>query len=153
MEEDFFPNKIYCELAIVSDTIAPEQLTRNLNVLPDRFFSKGDTFKSKHSGSVVTRPYNLWAVSSDVTISDKQDVGQHILYLKSLFGDSFDKLTKLKEDDRLELTLWFWLETEDAGAGFDIAEYEMAFVCSIANKVSFSVISNIEKENFKNPLF
>ena len=147
MENDFFSNRIYCELAIVSDTISPEQLTRNLNVLPDRLFSKGDTFKSKHSGSVITRPYNLWAVSSNVTISDKQDIRPHILYLKALFGDNFDRLIKLKEDDSLELTLWFWFETEDAGVGFDIDESEMAFVCSIANKVNFSVISNIEKEN------
>ncbi len=144
MEKDYFSNKIYCEFAIVSDTISPEQLTKQLSVNPHRTFSKGDTYKSKHSGSLITRPHNLWAVSSKATISEEQDITPHVLRLKSHLECSIDKLKELKKDDDVELTLWLWFETEDAGIGIDILEPELSFINSITNRIHFSVVADTE---------
>jgi len=144
MEKEWFMNKISCEFVIVSDTISPGQLTNDLSVNPHRAFSKGDTHKSKHSGSLITRPHNLWAVSSKAIISEEQDITSHILQLKSHFEGSIDKLKELKKDDKAELTLWLWFETEDAGIGIDILEPELSFINCITNRIHFSVIADAE---------
>ena len=144
MENDYFSNKLYCEFAIVSDTIAPDQLTAELGISPHRYFCKGDTYKSKHSGSLITRIHNLWAVSSEKTISEEQDIKPHILQLKSLLKECVAKLKELRHNDSLELSLWFWFETEDAGIGIDILEPEMSFIHDITNRLHFSVIAGTE---------
>ena len=144
MEKDYFSNKIYCELAIVSDTINPDQLTKELGVSPDRSFSKGDTHQSRHSGSLITHPHNLWAVSSEKTISEEQDIKSHILQLKSILEGSVDRLKELKNNDSVELTLWLWFETEDSGIGIDILEPEISFIHDIINRLHFSVIADVE---------
>lgn len=144
MEKDYFSNRIYCELAIVSDTINPDQLTKELGIIPHRSFSKGDTHQSRHSGSLITRPHNLWAVSSKKTISEKQDIKSHILQLKSILEGCVDRLKELKNNDSVELTLWLWFETEDSGIGIDILEPEISFIHDITNKLHFSVIADVE---------
>ena len=144
MEKDHFSNKIYCEFAIVSDTIDPDQLTKKLGISPHRFFCKEDTYKSKHSDSLITRPHNLWAVSSEKIISEEQDIKPHILQLKSLLKDCVDILKELRSDNSVELMLWFWFETEDAGIGIDIFEPEMSFIHDITNRLHFSVVANTE---------
>lgn len=143
MEKNYFSNRVYCEFAIVSDTIAPDQLTLELGISPHRSFCKGDTYRSKHSGSLITRPHNLWAVSSEKTISEEQDIKPHILQLKSLLKGCLDKLKELKNNDSVELTLWLWFETEDAGIGIDILEPEISFIHDIANRLNFSVVADV----------
>lgn len=144
MKKDYFSNKIYCELAIVSDTFSPEQLTEMLSINPHRSFSKGDTYKSKHSGSLITRPHNLWAVRTKETISVEQDITSHILQLKSILDSSINRLKELKKNDDAELTLTLWFETEDAGIGVDIFDTEISFIHDITNRVHLSVIGDKE---------
>ena len=144
MAKNHFSNKIWCEFIITSDTINPEKLTKKLKVEPHRYFAKGDTYKSKHTGSLITRPHNLWAISSGINISVEQDITSHILELKLLLKDSIDELKKLKKSDDVEITLWLWFETEDAGIGIDILEPEIAFIYSITNRLHFSMIADIE---------
>jgi hypothetical protein len=64
------------------------------------------------------------------------------LQLKSHFEGSIDKLKELKKDDKAELTLWLWFETEDAG--IDILEPELSFINCITNRMHFSVIADTE---------
>lgn len=144
MEKHYFSNKIYCELTIVSDTTSPEQITKMLDINSHRSFSKGDTYKSKHSGSLITRPHNLWAVSSKEAISEEQDITSHILQLKSLLDRGINGLKELKKDDNVELTLTLWFETEDAGIGIDIFESEISFILDIANRIHISVVADTE---------
>jgi hypothetical protein len=144
MEKDYFSNKVYCELAIVSDTINPDQFTKELGVSPHRSFCKGDRYQSKHSGSLITRPHNLWAVSSEKTISEEQDIKSHILQLKSILEGCVDELREFKNNDNVELTLWFLFETEDSGIGIDILEPEISFIHDITNRLHFSVIADVE---------
>ena len=144
MEKDCFLNRVYCELVIVSDTLNPDQLTNELGVSPSRSFYKGDTHQSRHSGSLITRTHNLWAVSSIKTLSEEQDIKAHILQLKSILEGCVYALKELKSNDNVELTLWIWFETEDSGIGIDILEPEISFIHEIANRLHFSVIADVE---------
>ena len=105
MAKNHFSNKIWCEFIITSDTINPEKLTKKLKVEPHRYFAKGDTYKSKHTGSLITRPHNLWAISSGINISVVLVFSLLFLVFFLLLKDSIDELKKLKKSDDVEITL------------------------------------------------
>jgi hypothetical protein len=142
MGTDFFSNKIYCEFIITSESVLPEEITRYLSISPHRSFKKGDTYVSKHSGSMVTRPHNLWAIMSKATISEEQDIKPHILYVKSILEEKINLLSNIKNDARMEASLWLWFQTEDAGIGIDLLEPEILFMNKIANRVHISVVTD-----------
>jgi hypothetical protein len=144
MGKDSFSNTIYCEFIIISESVPPEEITSYLGISPHRSFKKGETHRSEHSGSLITRPHHLWAIMSKATISEEQDINPHILYIKSLLHDKIDLLSKLKGDARLEASLWLWFRTEDAGIGIDLLESEMVFMNKIAKRLHVSVITESE---------
>jgi hypothetical protein len=144
MEKDSFSNELYCEFIITSESVLPEEITSYLGISPHRSFKKGETHRSKHSGSLITRPHHLWAIMSKATISEEQDIKPHILYIKSLLHDKIDLLSKLKGDARLESSLWLWFRTEDAGIGIDLLESEMVFMNKIAKRLHVSAITESE---------
>jgi hypothetical protein len=144
MAEDLFSNKIYCEFIITSESVPPEEITSYLGVSSHRSFKKGETQRSEHSGLLITRPHHLWAIMSKATVSEEQDIKPHILYIKSLLHDKIDLLSKLKDDARLEASLWLWFRTEDAGIGIDLFESEMVFMNKIAKRIHISVITESE---------
>ena len=82
MKNKNFIYKTYCELAIVSDQINPELITKELGVLPNRVFKKGDQSISKYSGSVIVKPHNLWALRSEIFQSELETIDEHIDYFK-----------------------------------------------------------------------
>ena len=41
MEEKHFLYRSYCELAIISDSVNPNDITEELKIIPSRFFHKG----------------------------------------------------------------------------------------------------------------
>jgi hypothetical protein len=140
MDNDSFKFLTYCDFGIVSHEISPSVITEELKLTPDRFFNKGDKIVSKHSGSIVTRPYNLWAIRSKTTVLEAETVSHHIDYLKAILLPKYDVLQKFKTDPRFETTIWIWIETDDAGIGLDLNEFEIDFLSSISNRVHFTLL-------------
>jgi hypothetical protein len=141
MEEDYFKNKSHLEFAISSNEIAPEIISKELNITPTRFFCIGDKTSSKHSPTVGVRTNNLWAIRSPDIISEKESITPHINFFKSILQSKIDILERYKKELRMELAFWIWIETEDAGYGFDLSDKEIAFLNSISNRLSISFIT------------
>lgn len=141
MEKDNFIYKTYCELAIVSIDISPDVITEELNVVPERYFKKGEQSISKHSGSIITRPHNLWALKSKTSELEEETISHHIEYFKSTFSSNIEVLKKYKDDTRFEITFWIWVETDNAGIGLDLNQNEITFLNSISNRIHFSLIT------------
>jgi hypothetical protein len=144
MERNNFVYKSHCELAIVSHEISLDFLTGELGIVPERTFRKGEQSVSKHSGSIITKPHNLWAIKSKASELEEETISHHIEYFKSTFLSKVEILKKYKEDTRFELTFWVWIETDNAGIGFDLNETEMSFINSISNRVHVSLIAKTE---------
>lgn len=146
MQTDYFIYKTHCELVIVSDEVSPDDITHDLGVIPTRFFTKGEQAVSKYSDSIMIKPHNLWALQSTPTVLKKEKISHHVEYLKSVFLDKINLLKKYKEDKRLDVTFWIWIETDDAGIGFSLQEHELEFINTVSNRVTFSVISNTQSQ-------
>jgi Domain of unknown function (DUF4279) len=144
MERNFFIYKTYCELAIVSNDICPDNISEELNIVPERHFKKGEQSISKHSGSIITRPHNLWALKSKTSKLGEETISHHIEYFKSTFSSKIEVLKKYKDDIRFEITFWIWVETDNAGIGLDLNQNEIAFLSSISNRIHFSLITKAE---------
>ncbi len=144
MERDYFLNKSYCQFGITSDIVSPDHISQKLGLLPDRSFKKGETSISKHSGSIITKPHNLWSISSKTIISEEESISPHLKYLKSRLEGKSEVLKKLKDDTKFELSFWVWIETDNAGIGLDLSEEEMSFLTDCSNRVHFSFLTNDE---------
>lgn len=142
MTEDSFKYKSQCEIAITSEEVIPETITDKLNITPDRYFYKGEKSVSKHSGSIITKPHNLWAIKSKTVISEEETIRQHIEYFKTILSPRGHVLNSFKNDSRFEISFWIWVETDNAGIGFELSEDEIQFLSSICNRIHFSVITN-----------
>ncbi len=141
MERDYFLNRVSCEFAVITNDKDCHMVTKELDIHPIRFFNKGDTYKSKHSGSLITRPYGLWAIQSDKIISEELDVSSHIRYFQELFRGKIITIEKLKNHHYFECVFTIAIETEDAGAGFDLNEKELYFIKQISSRYSCTFIS------------
>lgn len=144
MERDNFIYRTHCELAIVSQEISPEFITEDLNIVPERTFRKGEQSVSKHSGSIINKPHNLWALKSKNSELEEETISHHIEYFKSTFSSKIEVLKKYKDDIRFEVTFWIWVETDNAGIGLDLNQNEIAFLNSISNRIHFSLITKPE---------
>jgi hypothetical protein len=142
MERDYFIYKTHVSFSIVSEQVEPEKIASELRIDPDRSFRKGETSISKHSGSVITKPHNLWQIKSKDTESRDESITHHFEYLKNILLPQMDILKRYKEDSRFELTYWIWIETDNSGIGFNISSDDLTFINQIANHVYFSVITN-----------
>lgn len=142
-EQDSFLFKSRIKFAITSKTILPEVITNKLNITPSIYFKKGDTYISKHSGSVIERPHNLWEIRSETTIIEEESISHHIEYFKSLFKGKEELLKGFKNDPACEdVGFLIWVETNDAGIWLDISDSELLFLHSISNGVSMSMLAN-----------
>lgn len=130
-----------CELAIVSDEFDPDLITKELNIEPTRSFKKGEQSISKHSGSIITKPHNLWALKSKSLKSEEETIKPHIDYLKSLLQPKLEVLKRYKRDSRFEVSIWIWLETNNLGIGLDLDEEQLDFLGAISNRMHFSLIT------------
>lgn len=146
MSENYFLYKTHCELIIVSEEVSPSSITEELGVAPTRFFKKGDQTISKASGSLVTKPHTLWAFELNATYLREETIRHHISHLKSIFLKKIDVLRKYKENPNFEVSLWLWIETDNAGIGLDLSSEDLDFINCISNKVHMSFISNKEME-------
>jgi hypothetical protein len=148
MGKDSFIYNSHCELVIVSHEISLDFITEELSIEPQRTFRKGEQTVSKHSGSIITKPHNLWAIKSKISELEEETIKHHIEYFKSIFLEKIEVLKNYKEDYRLELTFWIWVETDNAGIGFDLDEMEIDFINSISNKVHFSLITKTKNNHY-----
>ena len=139
--KDYHLNKVYCEITITATELSLQEITRDLGIEPHRSFEKGQLFKSDHSNSNIRRPHNLWAISSETEYTDLQDVQSHINYLNTLLKGKIEVLKRFKEDKRVDVTVWVWIETEDSGIGIDIMNDELSFLCGSINRIHISHIS------------
>ncbi|MGK6353484.1 hypothetical protein [Parapedobacter sp. DT-150] len=62
------------------------------------------------------------------------------------FSLNVDTLRKYKESPSFEISLWIWIETNNAGIGLDLDSEELDFINCVTNKVHISFISNKEME-------
>jgi hypothetical protein len=140
--EDKFYIKCHCEFAITSKEIDVNEITQLMNIAPSRFFAKGEMITSKHSGSSIARPHNLWAISTENLIKKENDVSTHIALLKSILNEKIAVIEDLKKLSDIELTFWVWIETDDAGIGIDIFSDELLFISRICQRIHFSFIAD-----------
>jgi len=141
MIEDNFSYDSYCEIAIISNDVEPNIITGELNIKPERSFKKGDQSVSKHSGSIITRPHNLWALKSPSLKTEEESIEPHINFLATTFQLKLDVLKKYKNDSRFEVTVWIWVQTDNSGIGLDIDEKQLDFLNTIANRIHFSFLT------------
>ena len=142
MEKENFTNKTNCEFALVSNEINPETITEKLNIIPDRFFLKGEQTISKSSGSIITKQHNLWAIKSKTTKSEEETISHHIKDLMLIMLPKRELFRQYKEDLKCELSFWIWIETDNAGFGLDLNEEELSFLSDFSNRIHVSFISN-----------
>lgn len=141
MQNDLY-TKCFCEF-IVKGEIDTDKITQLLDIIPSRSFKKGEKTISERSGSSIVRTHNLWAVSTKNFVSGN-GFDDHIAFLKTILAGKIDAIRNLKNKFQLEVVLWIWIETDDAGVGLDIEESDMLFMNSIANRTHFSLITNRE---------
>lgn len=144
MEKEWFMNKISCEFAVITHDTDCHTVTKELNIEPKRCFNKGDKITSKHSPRVGSRPHGLWAIQSEPVISEELNISDHIKYFQELLGSKIEVIEKLKNDYQFECVFAIAIETEDAGAGFDLNELELSFITKISSRYSCIFIA---KEN------
>jgi hypothetical protein len=145
MENENFIYKSYCELAIVSNAISPELITEELGVLPSRTFRKGDQSVSKHSGSIIIKPHNLWALKSNIYQSEEETINYHIDFFRSALKEKLNILMKYKNDTCYDISFCIWIETDNSGIGLNLEENQMAFLNNISNRIRMVFISTISK--------
>ena len=137
---NYFLFKTRCELIIVSDEIDVDIITEKLGITPDRFFRKGEQTVSEHSGSIIVRNRNLWAIGTMFSESKNQTISHHIEFFKSMLLPKLGIVQQFKKDPLFEVTFWVWIETDDAGIGLDIQNDELEFLNNIANTVHFTLL-------------
>ena len=136
--------KTRCELIIVSNEVDVNFITKKLDLSPNRFFNKGDQTISKYSGSVITKPHNLWAIKSEFSVSENETISHHIDFFKPILIPKMSILEQFKKDPLIEVTFWIWIETDNGGIGLDIEKDELAFLNAVADTVHISLLCKNE---------
>ncbi len=132
-EREYFYNKSRSHFAITSQTVLPEQITKELGIQPDKTFKKGP-YTRENSDTIYTNMYHLWQISSKEAIHEEESVSPHIRYLKNKLKSKLDILYRYKKDPQYDLIIVIWLETEMGGMGFSFYEEELEFINSICNR-------------------
>jgi hypothetical protein len=142
MDNDLFVYKSYCELGISSDSVSADEITKKLGIIPFRQFNKGEEFTSKRTGRTNKRIQTVWAIRSEVIVSHDEDVSGHIDYIYALVKDKLDMLKEYKLDPAFTVVAVVWVETDNAGIGFQLREKDLSFLNGIVNRIQFSIITN-----------
>gem|GEM_PF-4937366 len=82
----------------ISHEIDSESITKELSIVPEKSLKKGEQTVSKHSGSIITNPHNLWSIRSKSSELEEETISHHIEYFKSIFLLKAEVLKKFKED-------------------------------------------------------
>ena len=129
-------HRIYCEFAVITHAVNCEIVTKKLDLMPTRFFNKGDQVMSAHTSRTILRPHGLWAIRSSPVVDKELDLSFHIDYFKNLLGDKKEVINSLKHDYNFECVFAIEVETEDAGIGFDLSDRELLFIKDVSSRFS-----------------
>lgn len=141
MDTENFVYKSYCELVIVSKEISPEIISEELDIPFSRGFRKGDQNVSEHSGSIIIKPHNLWALRSDAYESCEETISCHIDFFKSVLKRKLNILERFKNDTRYDITFFVWIETDNSGIGLSLDEDQITFINSFSNEIRLSLLT------------
>jgi hypothetical protein len=141
MEKDFFLNKIWCEFVILTQEVNNQVVTDGLNIKPNRCYNKGDKFISNHTNVTLSRPHGLWAIKSEIVISKEQNLTVHFKYFEKILGNKIDELDALKSKYGFEFVIYISIQTEDAGAGFDLLNPEISFIIKLIDRITCFFVS------------
>lgn len=133
-DQDWFKHKIFCSFAVITHDADCHTVTKELAIQPHRFFNKGDEVTSAHAQSIGYRPYGLWEIQSELIIGGDENVSAHIKYFQELLGHKIEIIQKLKNQYHFECIFEVNIETESAGAGYDLSESELSFIAKIASR-------------------
>jgi hypothetical protein len=140
MGEDSFTYKTKCELMITSGSFTPEAITALLDISPSRAFKKGGRNVSKHSGAMIIKQYNLWALTSPEVHSFTESIDIHIAFFMDLLDNKQNIIEEIKNSEDFDVSFYIWIETDNAGIGLDINGEHLQFVSSISNRVHFTLL-------------
>ncbi|MGZ5221618.1 MAG: DUF4279 domain-containing protein [Flavisolibacter sp.] len=133
-------NNSFCEFIITSDNESPDEISDILKVTPTRSFSKGETYKSPSSGSIITRPHNLWAINTKhILVNPKID--RHISHLRKSLESKIHLIKDLKSNLKCDLTFWVWITSPDSVISFDIGVKNTRFIGLLSAPLRFTIIS------------
>ena len=141
MERDYFLDKISCKFVVITHDKNCSIVTKEIGIDPTRSFNKGEKITSKFSSRIGSRPHGFWEIQSEPVISKELDISHHIRYFQELLGDKIKIIEKLKKHYQFECVFAIAVETEDAGAGFDLNEQELSFIAKISSRYSCTFIS------------
>jgi len=144
MNTDNFKYRTHCELIITSKDVEPEQITQTLGIEPLRSFKKGETFISKHSGSKIVRPHNLWAISSEKIEANNEKIDKHIQFFQELLSHKIESIREVKNNKEIDIAFWIWIETDNAGIGLDITSTQLEFISKVSNRTHIALITDID---------
>lgn len=147
MGNENFIYKSYCELIINSEVLDPNEITGESGIQPNRSFRKGDKLVSKYSTRTGEKKNNLWALKTEENVGEKESISLHIKELQSVLENKDDVIISYKEDIGIEVCIWIWIETDNAGIGLDLNEEEQTFLSKISNRIHISVICKKEIED------
>ncbi len=141
MERDYFLDKVSCEFAVITYDKDYNIVTKELGIEPTRKFNKDDVRVSRFSPRIGYCPHGLWAIQSESVISEELDISGQIKYFQKLLGNKIDIIQKLKNFYQFECVFSVAIETEDAGAGIDLNEMELAFITKISSRYTCTFIA------------
>ena len=135
-EKEWFMNKVSCEFVVITHDADSRIVTKELSIEPKRSFNKGDKVTSKYSSRVGPLPHGLWAIRSEPVISEELNVSDHIRYFQELLKGKARIIGRLKKTYKFDCIFSVCIETEDAGAGFDLNNLELSFITRISSRYS-----------------
>ena len=116
-------------------------VTQELNIQPDRYHQKGEKTLNKFSPNPAIRQSGLWAISK-ISVTEGTCISEHIKHFQSILEDKIQAIEKLKQYYGFECVFYVLIETEDAGAGFDLDEAELSFINKISSRFTCSFVIN-----------
>jgi len=141
MKSDYSLYKSHISFGIISGEIDPDVFSKELDIKPHRSFKKGEQIISAHSGSIITKPHNLWEIASKPLICEEESLEPHINYIRTMLAGKMNILKQYKHDPRIETIFWIWMETENGGIGIDLIDTDVSFFNEISNRIHFTFLA------------
>ena len=143
MEKECFSSKSYCELIITSQEINPQTISEQLNITPSRSYVKGEAFSSKHSGTQGKRFQHLWALQSQVVLSEEESISGHIQFFRNTLKLKIPVLKLFKKSNQFEITFRIWIESENDEISTELLSPDVSFLNKISDSIIFSLFADI----------
>lgn len=130
----------HCSLSITSDKESPEIISQLLGIQPSRSFHKGETYQSPSSGSIITRPHNLWEINTADAALNK-NIDRHISYLRNALEPRVLLIHHLKTKLKCNIYFWVWITSPDSVVSVDISVINTKFLSALKAPVKLSILT------------